>query len=192
MTDEINQPIPPAYEKILLESETLGFTMGSDQRTCSLLRTLAASVARGSLLELGTGTGLSCSWILDGMDSGSRLISIENEEKYISVAHKYLSSDGRLELVYQDAEEWIDKNKHRKFDFIFADTWHGKFLVLNEVLSMLNKAGLYIIDDMMPQKNWPEGHGEKVNTLVRTLESKNDLRVTKLLWASGVMIAVKY
>lgn len=32
-------------------------------------------------------------------------------------------------------------------DFIFADTWHGKYLMLAEVLDMLNPGGLYIIDD---------------------------------------------
>jgi len=41
-----------------MESEELGFTMGSEPRTGALLRTLAASKPGGRFLELGTGTGV--------------------------------------------------------------------------------------------------------------------------------------
>src|SRR5689334_25145131 len=58
-----------------------------------------------------------------------------------------------------------EKNKSQKFDYIFADTWHGKYLLLDEVLSMLNRGGLYIIDDMLPQPNWPEGQDRKSTRL---------------------------
>ncbi len=137
--------------------------MASDILTCSLLRTLAASKPSGKFLELGTGTGLSASWILDGMDADSSLISIDNEPAFLEIAKRFLGNDNRLDLIYTDGGKWVEDNKHQKFDYIFADTWHGKYLLLNEVLSMLNKGGLYIIDDMLPQANWPDGHQEKVN-----------------------------
>ena len=84
-----------------------------------------------------------------------------------------------------------NENKDKKFDYIFADTWHGKYLLLDEVLSMLNKGGLYIIDDMLPQPNWPDGHHEKAINLVTVLEKRSDLILTKQNWATGIIIAVK-
>lgn len=56
---------------IWAETRDAGFTMASEPLTCSLLRTLAASKPAAKFLELGSGTGLSTAWLLDGMDSES-------------------------------------------------------------------------------------------------------------------------
>lgn len=165
--------------------------MASDVLTCSLLRTLAASKANGNFLELGTGTGLATAWILDGMDTASALISVDNEAAFLNIAKEFLGNDARLQLVCNDGGEWINNNRQLRFDYIFADTWHGKYLLLEETLSMLAKGGFYIIDDMLPQPNWPEGHHQKVNNLVSYLEARNDLLLTKQDWASGIIVAVK-
>jgi predicted O-methyltransferase YrrM len=191
MMDTINQAVPNYYFDIDRETKACGFTMASDMLTCSLLRTLAATKPQGKFLELGTGSGLSTSWILDGMDSESSLITFDHDEKLLAIANKYLGHDKRLSLVHADGEEWLNNNLGLKFDYIFADTWHGKYLLLDEALNMLNVAGLYIVDDMLPQPNWPEGHEEKAIHLVKYLESRSDLVLTKQHWATGIIIAVK-
>jgi len=191
MTEKINQPFPQTYIDIAEATRISGFTMASDVLTCSLLRTLAASKPSGKFLELGTGTGLSTSWILDGMDEGSSLISIDNEAVFLEIAERFLGTDNRLNLIFTDGGKWIEENEQQKFDYIFADTWHGKYLLLDEVLSMLNKGGLYIIDDMLPQPNWPDGHQEKAVNLIKDLEAREDLFLTKQVWATGIIIAVK-
>lgn len=191
MTDKTNQPAPNSYFEIDRETKESGFSMASDMLTCSLLRTLAASKQKGKFLELGTGTGLSTSWILDGMDSESTITTFDNDEKLLSIANKYLGHDKRLSLVHSDGEEWVKNNIGSKFDYIFADTWHGKYLLIDEVLDMLHIGGLYIVDDMLPQSNWPEGHEEKSINFIKYLESRSDLVLTKLNWATGIIIAVK-
>lgn len=191
MTDEINQPIPASYDIISKATKEMDFSMASDVLTCSRLRTLAASKPSGKFLELGTGTGLSTSWILDGMDSKSSLISLDNNESLLAIARMCLRHDDRLTLIHADGEGWVQNNKGQKFDYIFADTWHGKYLLLDEVLDMLNQGGLYIIDDMLPQPNWPEGHQEKAVKLVKYLESRSDLVLTKQTWSTGMIVAVK-
>jgi len=191
MTNEIDQPYPQAYIQIDEATKDSGFTMASDVLTCSLLRTLACSKPTGKFLELGTGTGLSTSWILDGMDDDARLISVDNDEKFLDIARQFLRNDKRLTLVSSDGGEWVRENRNKKFDYIFADTWHGKYLMLDEVLSMLNRGGIYIVDDMLPQLNWPEGHQEKAMKLVKDLENRNDLILTKQVWATGIIVAIK-
>lgn len=191
MTEEIKQPYPKAYLAIDKATQESGFTMASDVLTCSLLRTLAGSKPSGKFLELGTGTGLSTAWILDGMDSFSSLISIDNEAKFLDIAQRFLGNDKRVDLILTDGGEWVDRNKHQKFDYIFADTWHGKYLLLDEVLAMLNKGGLYIIDDMLPQPNWPDGHPEKAIALIDYLEKRENLFLTKQVWATGIIVVVK-
>ncbi len=191
MIEAIHQAYPKAYNTISEATKLSGFTMASDVLTCSLLRTLASSKPSGKFLELGTGTGLSTSWILDGMDEHSTLTSIDNDPKFLEIAQSSLSNDKRLNLICTDGGEWVDGNRSDKYDYIFADTWHGKYLLLEEVLSMLNKGGFYIIDDMLPQSNWPDGHQEKAINLISRLESREDLSLTKQVWATGIVIAVK-
>jgi predicted O-methyltransferase YrrM len=191
MTDNVNLKFPKSYYKIVDETNSSGFTMSSDVLTCSLLRTLAASKPASKLLELGTGTGLSTSWILDGMDINSTLISIDNDALFLEIAKNELGSDTRLNLIHTDGGKWIEENKTKKFDYIFADTWHGKYLLLDEALNMLNKGGLYIIDDMLPQPNWPDGHSDKAAKLIAELEGKEDLILTIQVWATGIIVAVK-
>ena len=140
----MNQNYPNTYTQISDETKLSGFDMASDGLTCSLLRTLASSKCAGKFLELGTGTGLSTAWILDGMDENSSLTSIDNDEKFIAIANKYLSNDSRLDLITIDGGRWIEENKGNQYDYIFADTWHGKYLLLNDVLAMLNKGINYI------------------------------------------------
>jgi len=191
MTEEINQHFPKAYKRIDEATKLSGFTMASDVLTCSLLRTLASSKPAAKFLELGTGTGLSTAWILDGMDDDSTLTSIDFDAKFLEIAQSFLGSDKRLDLVCTDGADWVEANRDQKYDYIFADTWHGKYLMLDEVLAMLNKGGLYIIDDMMPQPNWPDGHHEKATKLVDLLEKRDDLVLTKQVWATGIIVAVK-
>jgi len=191
MIEDVRQPHPAAYAKITKATLESGFNMASDLLTCSLLRTLAASKPGGNFLELGTGTGLASSWILDGMDKNSTLVSVDNDAAVLSIASNYLATDDRASFVLSDGEDWITLNSQLRFDYIFADTWHGKYLMLEEALTMLNIGGLYIIDDMLPQANWPDGHAEKAVILVETLEQRDDLVLTKLNWATGIVIAVK-
>jgi predicted O-methyltransferase YrrM len=190
MTDEIIQHYPINYLAIDAATKQSGFSMASDPKTCSLLKTLATTKPGGTFLELGTGTGLSTSWILEGMDRTASLTSIDNDNLLLDIARKYIK-DNRLNLVNQDAGEWLDNNKTLKFDYIFADTWHGKYLMLEEVLDMLNSGGLYILDDMLPQPNWPEGHEEKALKLIDTLSERPDVNLTRQCWATGIIIASK-
>ena len=191
MTEEINQSYPKAYNEIVEATAASGFSMASDVLTCSLLRTLAASKPAGKMLELGTGTGLSTSWILDGMDEQSSLISVDNDPAFLNIADNFLKEDNRLQLITADGGDWVEANRHQKFDYIFADTWHGKYLLLDEVLAMLNPGALYIIDDMLPQPNWPDGHQEKAVKLLNDLAARKDLLLTKQVWATGIIVAVK-
>ncbi len=188
---EANNNIPTAYMAIDAATRAHGFKMASDIEMCSLLRTLAVTKPAGRFLELGTGTGLSTAWILDGMDENATLVTVDNDKALLDIAHQHLGADERLQLVHADGEAFLQSKAGEKYDYIFADTWHGKYLLLEETLEMLNKGGLYIVDDMLPQLNWPEGHAEKADNLAKCLSERKDIVVTKQDWASGIMIAVK-
>ena len=191
MNDLSNINEPKSVPAIWADTRASGFTMASDPLTCSLLRTLAATKSSGRFLELGSGTGLSTAWLLDGMDSESHLTTVDNDESLLTILKRHLGADPRLNVVCSDGDDFLRSLSGQHFDFIFADTWAGKYRLLHDALELLNPAGLYVIDDMLPQPNWPEGHAEKVANLVATLEQLEGFRITKLSWASGVVLATK-
>ncbi|MGJ5673954.1 MAG: O-methyltransferase [Nostochopsis sp.] len=193
MNDRKNLKTPSVVEKILSETTKIGFQMASEPLVGSLLRTLAASKPTGNFLELGTGTGVATAWLLDGMDKNSKIITVDNDSALVSIAQKYLGDDRRISFHVQDAGTFLEQLKatDKQFDFIFADTYAGKYTHLEAALDALKPGGLYVIDDMLPQPNWVEGHEVKVAALATELQSRQDLLLTKLNWASGIIIVTK-
>jgi predicted O-methyltransferase YrrM len=191
MNDVENLRPPAVLAAIEKETSALGFRMASDPKTGSLLRTLAATKPAGEFLELGTGTGISTAWILEGMDQHSRLTSIDNDATVMAVARRHLSQDPRVTFHTVDGTAFLETLREQTCDFIFADTWPGKYEHLEKALGLLKPGGVYIIDDMLPQPSWPDGHAAKVPRLIAALEQSAGLVVTKLSWSTGLVIATK-
>jgi predicted O-methyltransferase YrrM len=190
MKGNIFLDIPTRYEEIANATRAIDFNMASDLYTGSLLKTLVASKPSGRFLELGTGSGLATSWILDGMDKNSRLVTIENNELLQNIARQQLT-DERIKYVLTDGYDWIVKYSGGTFDLIFVDAMPGKYDLLEETIAMVKKGGFYVIDDMLPQPNWPEGHAARVDQFVQILEKRNDLVLTKMNWSTGIIVATK-
>ncbi len=168
-----------------------GFSMASDLKTGSMLKTLAACKPGGSLLELGTGTGLSTAWLLGGMNQSATLVTVDNDAAVQAIARQHLGSDERVRFYCEDGGLFLESLPVHSFDLIFADTWPGKYDHLGTTLGLLKPGGFYIVDDMMPQPNWPLDHFPKVPALVARLEQRPDLILTKMNWATGLIVAVK-
>lgn len=165
--------------------------MPSDIYIGTLLKTLIASKPKGRFLELGTGIGLSLSWMVEGMDGDAHLITVDQDPELIAIAKTYFGDDKRLEIICQEGSEWINSYKGESFDLIFADAWPGKYSEIDEILALVKIGGFYVIDDMNVQPNWPEGHQQKADELVAFLEKRDDFTVTKMNWSTGLIIAVK-
>lgn len=182
---------PTIHNRIVAKSREIGFTMPSDLYIGTLLRTLVTSKPNANLLELGTGVGLSLSWMIDGMDANAKLISVDNDPKLIEIAKDHFGHDSRVSLICQEGTAWIKAYSGEQFDLIFADAWPGKYSEIDETLDLLKVGGLYIIDDMSAQPNWPAGHHENVERLVSYLENRADFNLTKMNWSTGLVIAAK-
>jgi predicted O-methyltransferase YrrM len=182
---------PLALPEILAETAKLDFTMASEPRTGALLQALAASKPAGRLLELGTGTGVATSWLLSGMDKKSTLISVDVNEEFQDVARRTLGSDPRVTFITQDAAAFLWRQLPATFDLVFADAMPGKYEALDEALAVVKPGGFYVIDDMLPQPNWPEGHEKKVPALLSELAANTEFHIVPITWASGLVIAVR-
>jgi len=182
---------PAALPEILKRTEALAFPMPSEPRTGATLRVLAASKPGGRLLELGTGTGLSTAWLLDGMDRDARLTSVDVDPGPQAVARELLGGDARLEIITMDAAVFLRQQTRETFDLIFADAMPGKYECLDDALALLRPGGLYVIDDMLPQTNWPENHATKVPRLIADLAGRAAFRIVSLAWSSGLVLVAR-
>lgn len=191
MNDQDIARRPVVLDAIVRDTEALGFAMASEPRTGAMLAVLAASKPGGRFLELGTGTGLGTAWMLSGMDATSRLDTVDTDAEVVDVARRHLSSDPRVTFHVTDAADFIDRSAPKLFDFIYADTWPGKFSQLEQALSLLRHGGIYLIDDLLPQANWPDGHAPKVPALIEALDRNAEFVTVKLAWASGLMFVVR-
>jgi len=172
------------------KTKELGFDMASRPETGALLRVLAASKPNGRFLEIGTGTGLGTAWLLEGMDKNSKLISIECDKNVQSVAKEAFLNDDRLELIYDNGSDFLKNQIPNSYDMIFADAYPGKYEFLNETLNLLKPGGIYIVDDMLPQADWPEDHFPLAKGVLDSLKNLKNVVSVGLNWSSGLIIIV--
>lgn len=182
---------PQIHAAIEAKSREIGFTMPSDLYIGTLLKTLMTSKPAGNFLELGTGIGLSLSWMIDGLDATSKLTSVDNDPELCAIAQQFFGAEPRLNIVCADGTEWIKNYRGEAFDLVFADAWPGKYSEIEEILALVKVGGFYVIDDMSAQTNWPAGHQDKVDGLVAYLEQREDVNLTKMNWSTGLIIAAK-
>jgi predicted O-methyltransferase YrrM len=156
-----------------------------------LLRVMAALKPGGRLLEIGTGTGVGTCWLLDGMDTTARLLTIDINSKVQDVARTHLGTDPRLTVLCEDAGLAIRREPANSFDLVFADGGVGKHVLLDETLALLRPGGIYICDDTKPHPMWPPEHAAKIPPLMEALAARQDFRRIYIDWSSGVVVMVK-
>jgi len=189
--NDIDPIAPPLWHAIAKRTEEIDFDMPSDLTTGALLRILVGSKPGGTFLELGTGTGLATTFMLDGMDSNSSLVSVDNSERCQAIARDVLANDARVMFELTDGSAFISRQPVNTFDLIFADTWPGKYEQLEETLALVKRGGFYVGDDMLPQTNWPDGHGEKVSTLLHEMSLRTGWQTLAMDWSSGIVLSVR-
>jgi predicted O-methyltransferase YrrM len=125
------------------------------------------------------------------MDAASTLDTVDTDEIVVAVARRHLGVDSRVRFHVLDGATFLRGARPEQFDLIYADAWPGKFSHLEEALALLRPGGIYVIDDLLPQSNWPEGHAPKVPALIDDIERRAEFAAVRLAWASGLMLVVR-
>lgn len=189
---------PATLDAIESDTEGIGFSMSCEEAVGQLLRALAASKPGGRALELGTGTGTGTAWLLAGMDEQARLETLDNDPERLGVARRHHTVDPRVTIFEVDGGEWLSARATDDgpgYDLVFANTRPGKFTHLDEALSLVDRGGFYVIDDLARQPagtSVPEDHCLAVEALIENLESRAGWERLPLLgWSCGVLVMVR-
>jgi predicted O-methyltransferase YrrM len=182
---------PPSAQGIIADTRKIGFQKWCWPPVGALLRVLAASKPGGRMLEIGTGTGVGTCWILDGMDKGARLTTVDVDPKVQAVARTHLEMDTRLTILCEDGANVIQRSPANSLDLIFADGGAGKHKLLDEALALVRPGGIYVCDDTKPHPMWPPEHAAKIPLLMDALAARQDFRRLYIDWSSGAVVLVK-
>ena len=167
----INQS--PSYEYIesLMENESENKKKSREFSMELGLSTISLSVVEGALLslltslirpkkalEIGTLTGLSSQYILDALEKGCHLTTIEKSEQHYSCAKQALKpwiDQGQCQILLGDAMQILPtlsgkiNENNEKFDLIFIDGNKSAYLdYWNWARQNLNSSGLIVIDNV--------------------------------------------
>jgi predicted O-methyltransferase YrrM len=184
-------PLVMVAEKRALDEE---FDMSSGRETGMLLRTLAASKPGGLLLELGTGVGVGSGWLLDGMDSAARLLTLEVHPEAAEISRTILAPDPRVEVVHANGCDWLEAYSGRPFDLIFVDVGILKYERRALTLSRLAAGGLFVCDDLIWQPTWDPAirpSRDRVERFRTEIFTEPGLRVTLMDWGAGICVATR-
>lgn len=186
----MSKPEPAIIETLVAEAEKHGFEESCAPETGALLRMLAAAKPKGRMLNLGTGFGISSAWLLDGMSEGAELWTVDIDDTGSAVAKAHL--DKRLRVVVEDGGAFLAGANAlgQRFDLIFADAMPGKYEHLERALDLVAPGGFYVVDDLTPTEDWPEG-AALAPKLVARIEADPRFVSLALDWSTGHMIAVR-
>jgi predicted O-methyltransferase YrrM len=117
------------------------------------LRWIVQKSKAKNAVEIGTLTGLSGLYILDGLEEKGHLWTFEKEEKHAQLASPILKEFGQaknksVELIIGDARVELPKiNNKAPFDFIFIDGNKAAYLDYLNWAESVTRSGSYLVAD---------------------------------------------
>ena len=143
--------------EILREARTRGEELGCGaigRPTGALLRLLAASVSAQTVVEVGTGTGISGAALLSGMTDAAILTSIDVEAEHQRVARETFAALGydhtRTRLIAGRALDVLPRLSDAAYDIVFVDADKTEYpAILAQAKRLLRVGGLAIFDNVL-------------------------------------------
>jgi predicted O-methyltransferase YrrM len=165
------------------------------------LRFLASLASAGSVVEVGTGTGVSALWLLRGMRADGVLTSIDVEGEHQRLARQALTEAGvaanRVRLINGRALDVMSRLADGAYDLVFVDGDKSEYSAcFDEALRLLRVGGVVAFDNALwhdrvadPSQRDPETVA--LRQVVRTV--REDERVVPVLLpvGDGLLLAVK-
>ena len=150
-------------EEFVVEDDVLAAARGRSQEVGvspigagggAALRFLAAVVEARSVVEIGTGTGVSGLWLLRGMRPDGVLTSVDLEAEHQRLAKETFNEAGiasqRVRLIPGAALDVLPRLTDDHYDIVFADGDKREYAdYLAEALRLLRPGGLVIFDNAL-------------------------------------------
>ena len=149
----------PIQQEIIEYNNTLGDVKRMQVATsqCHFLHLIIKTSNIKNVLEIGTFTGLSALSIALALPENGKLIALDKNEETNKIAVSFFKKanlNNKIQTIVKPALDSLEELKNDKFDMVFIDADKMNYKEYYErSLSLLNKGGLIIVDNVL----W---HGE--------------------------------
>jgi len=165
------------------------------------LRLLASATAAKSVIEIGTGTGVSGTWLLRGMRPDGVLTSIDVEQEHQRLARLTFAeagfAPGRVRLICGAALEVLPRFTEGAYDLLFIDALKAEYPeYLVEGLRLLRPGGVVAVDnalwhDKVADPEEDDADTQAVRSLLETVAVDPGLVSALLPVSDGLLAAIK-
>lgn len=164
-------------------SETLnleGISLSSVE--ANILKFFVEEIKAQKIVEIGTLTGLSALYVLEGLSEKAQLWTLEKSEEHAGLAAQALKNyieKKQCHILLGDAREELQKlSSEGPFDLVFIDGNKAAYLdYFNWAVENLNVGGIIIADNVfLSGAVWGEPTTQKFNEKqIKTLQQMNKL-----------------
>ena len=194
----------PIEPEAAMQARLRGIELGTapvTPATGAALRMLAASVAARSVAEIGTGTGVSGLWILDGMGPDGVLTTIDVEPEIQREARRAFESGGRARsrtrIIRGRASDVLPRMAARSYDMVVLDVEPEESAALiDQALRMLRVGGVLAVtralwNDHVADPARRDPATVAARELGKALREHEDLLTSLLPVGDGLLVAVR-
>ena len=150
------------------------------------------------IVEVGTYTGYSCLCLAEGLKKNGKIITIEKDEEFASIAKKFFDRSKykeKISLLIEDATTAIE-NISEKIDLVFIDADKANYSKYYDMLfPKLKIGGLIVADNVLWSGKVTEDVSDNETQSIKNFNTKvkNDERVENLIVGirDGIMVCQK-
>ena len=150
------------------------------------------------IVEVGTYTGYSCLCLAEGLKKNGKIITIEKDEEFASIAKKFFDRSNykeKISLLIEDATIAIE-NISEKIDLAFIDADKVNYTKYYDMLfPKLKIGGLIVADNVLWSGKVTEDVSDNETQSIKNFNTKvkNDERVENLIVGirDGIMVCQK-
>ena len=150
------------------------------------------------IVEVGTYTGYSCLCLAEGLKKNGKIITIEKNEEFASIAKKFFDKSKykeKISLLVEDATSAIE-NINEKIDLAFIDADKINYTKYYDMLfPKLKAGGLIVADNVLWSGKVTEEVSDNETQSIKNFNTKvkNDERVENLIVGirDGIMVCKK-
>jgi predicted O-methyltransferase YrrM len=165
------------------------------------LRMLAVATGARSVVEVGTGAGVSGLYLLAGMAEDGQLVSIDVEGENQRAAREAYTEAGiaptRYRLINGSAADVLPRMRDEAYDLVFVDADKGAYAVYYEqAVRMLRSGGVVAFDNALWHDRVADASQRDPDTVVlrdlgRTVREDDRLTSVLLPVGDGLLVAAK-
>ena len=150
------------------------------------------------IVEVGTYTGYSCLCLAEGLKKNGKIITIEKDEEFASIAKKFFDRSNykeKISLLIEDATKAIE-NISEKIDLAFIDADKVNYTKYYDMLfPKLKIGGLIVADNVLWSGKVTKKVSDNETQSIKNFNTKvkNDERVENLIVGirDGIMLCQK-